>query len=67
MVGGSVDQVEFGTRVAGYDEVSAGPAALDDRRLRRLLDAAPVAHSGIGGTAVRLEVVGRPVLPSGCR
>ncbi|WP_158851676.1 protein kinase family protein [Saccharothrix deserti] len=53
--------MEFEARVAGYGEVSAELASLDGRRLRRLLDAAPVVHSGIGGTAVRLEIAGRPV------
>ncbi|WP_238598408.1 hypothetical protein [Saccharothrix sp. ALI-22-I] len=53
--------MDFEARVAGYRDVSAALAALDDRRLRQLLDAAPVVHTGFGGTAVRLEIAGRPV------
>jgi hypothetical protein len=36
-------------------------AELSDRRLRDLVEAAPVIGSGIGGTSARLEIAGAPV------
>jgi hypothetical protein len=41
--------------------VSAALARLDDRRLGRLVDAAPVVGSGVGGGAAALDVEGVPV------
>jgi hypothetical protein len=48
-------------RLAGYGAVSTSLALLSDRRLAKLLDEAPVIGSGIGGTAVSLEIAGTPV------
>jgi hypothetical protein len=48
-------------RVARYGSVSTALALLSDRRLSELVDAAPVLRSGIGGTAVSLDVAGWPV------
>jgi hypothetical protein len=49
------------TRLANYGAVSASLALLSDRRFRALVDEAPLIGSGIGGTAVLLEIEGIPV------
>lgn len=48
-------------RVARYGDVSTSLALLSDRRLRELVDEAPLIASGIGGTAVLLDIEGTPV------
>jgi hypothetical protein len=45
-------------RLAAYETVSTALALLSDRRLADLVDAAPLAGSGVGGTNVRLEIEG---------
>ncbi|MFE9207453.1 serine/threonine protein phosphatase [Micromonospora sp. NPDC007230] len=49
------------TRMARYGTVSTALALLSDRRLRRLVDEAPVVGSGIGGAAALLELDDVPV------
>ncbi|MDP9847600.1 phosphotransferase [Streptosporangium lutulentum] len=49
------------TRLSGYDTVSTALALLSDRRLGELVDEAPVIASGVGGTAVLLDIEGIPV------
>jgi hypothetical protein len=53
--------VSRAARLAGYGAVSTSLALLSDRRLGTLVDAAPLLGSGIGGTAVLLEIEGTPV------
>src|ERR1051326_1626345 len=48
-------------RLDRYGAVSTALALLSDRRLGELVDEAPVIGSGIGGTAVLLEIEGTPV------
>jgi hypothetical protein len=48
-------------RIARHVTVSTALALLSDRRLARLVDDAPIASVGIGGTAVALEIDGIPV------
>ncbi|WP_285706460.1 serine/threonine protein phosphatase [Microtetraspora sp. NBRC 16547] len=48
-------------RVIRYGHVSSALALHSDRRLAELVDHAPVAGSGIGGTSVLLDVDGVPV------
>ena len=48
-------------RLARHATVSTALSLLSDRQLGALLDAAPVISTGIGGTAVRLDVEGVPV------
>lgn len=48
-------------RLAGYSAVSTALALLSDRRLAALMAEAPPVFTGIGGTAVLLEVEGRAV------
>lgn len=48
-------------RLARYGVVAGSLALLSDRRLGELVDLAPPVGSGIGGTAVLLEVEGTPV------
>ena len=48
-------------RLIDYGTVSTALALLSDRRLADLVDAAPLAGSGVGGTNVRLEIEGVPV------
>jgi hypothetical protein len=48
-------------RLARHGAVSTALALLSDRRLSELVEAAPLIGSGIGGTAVSLEVEGWPV------
>lgn len=60
---GSLDRSgrSHAARLAGYSTVSTALALLSDRRLGDLVDEAPPIFTGIGGTAVRLEIQGRPV------
>src|SRR5262245_16706023 len=48
-------------RLARYDAVATSLALLSDRRLAALVDGAPLVGSGIGGSAVSLEIDGTPV------
>jgi hypothetical protein len=48
-------------RLANYGTVSTALALLSDRRLGELVGASPLIGSGIGGTAVLVEIEGRPV------
>ncbi|MFJ2029557.1 serine/threonine protein phosphatase [Streptosporangium sp. NPDC087985] len=48
-------------RLAGYGAASTALALLSDRRLGNLVDEAPLISSGVGGTAVLLEIEGTPV------
>jgi hypothetical protein len=48
-------------RLARYTAVANTLAVVSDRRLRELVDAAPLLGSGIGGVAVRMDVAGLPV------
>lgn len=48
-------------RLAAYGAVSAALTLFSDHRLAALVDAAPVVATGIGGTAVRVELEGTPV------
>lgn len=48
-------------RATRHGEVSAALGSMSDERLGALLAAAPVLSSGIGGTAVALEIGGFPV------
>ena len=48
-------------RVGRYGAVSTALALLSDHQLGRLLDAAPAAGSGVGGSSAMLEVAGTPV------
>ena len=48
-------------RLAAYETVATALSLLSDRQLADLVDAAPVAGSGVGGTNVRLEIEGVPV------
>lgn len=49
------------SRIADYGAVSAELAGLSDRRIAALLDEASPIGTGIGGTAVRLDIEGTPV------
>jgi len=51
-------------RLARYSAVSTSLALLSDRRLGELVDGVPPVGTGIGGTAVLLEVDGAPVFAS---
>jgi len=48
-------------RLARYGRASTALSLLSDARFAAMLDAAPSVHSGIGGTAVSLDVDGVPV------
>jgi hypothetical protein len=48
-------------RLARHGTVSTSLALLSDRRLGKLVDEAPLIGSGIGGTAMLLEIEGVPV------
>ncbi|WP_328604917.1 hypothetical protein OG943_33460 [Amycolatopsis sp. NBC_00345] len=48
-------------RLARHATASTALSLLSDRQLAAVLDAAPVVSTGIGGTAVRLDVEGVPV------
>jgi hypothetical protein len=48
-------------RLARYARVSTALALLSDRQLGRLVAAAPLAGTGIGGATIRLDVAGTPV------
>jgi hypothetical protein len=48
-------------RVGRYGAVSTALALLSDHQLGQLLDAAPVAGSGVGGSSAVLHVAGAPV------
>jgi hypothetical protein len=48
-------------RLAEFGAASTALALLSDHRLGRLLDRAPTVFSGIGGTAVRVDIGGTPV------
>jgi hypothetical protein len=48
-------------RLARHGAVSTALALLSDRRLRALVDAAPVLATGIGGSTLLVEVGGTPV------
>jgi serine/threonine protein kinase len=58
---GLAPERSHGARLARYDTVSSALALLSSRRLARLVDGAPVVRSGIGGSAVLLEIEGTPV------
>lgn len=48
-------------RLSRYGAVSTALARLDDHQLGRLLDAAPTAGSGVGGSTAALDVAGERV------
>jgi hypothetical protein len=48
-------------RLDRYGAVSTALALLSDRRLGRLVDAAPGIGSGVGGASARLDIAGAPV------
>jgi hypothetical protein len=48
-------------RLAGYGAVSTFLTSLSDQRLGELVDEAPLIASGVGGTAVLLDIKGTPV------
>lgn len=50
-----------GARLAHYDTVSSALALLSTRQLATLVEEAPVVRSGIGGSAVLLEIESTPV------
>jgi hypothetical protein len=49
------------TRLDRFGAVASSLALLSDRRLRDILEEAPVLGSGIGGTSMFLHVEGTPV------
>jgi hypothetical protein len=51
----------YEARLARYLSVSTALALLSDRRLGKLVDAAPRIGAGIGGTSVLLEIDGMPI------
>lgn len=57
----SVAPMSHAQRLADYGTVSTALSLLSDRRLRDLVEDAAVVHSGIGGTAMALDVEGVPV------
>lgn len=59
--------MSFASRLTAYSAVSTSLALLSDHALAKVLDAAPLIGSGIGGKSALLEVAGYPCSSSGCR